>query len=130
MESAATFIAPRLTAEGRMLTGSSNDFFDGGLHQKCSICCVKSWAVPEVDFILAWTEFVITSKDSDVHLVKHSQQVQEGSLRVSHRTCGVSLTCSLNSSFVFAVFILLSDVELQFRTDDGVEPEVLIFLDH
>ena len=86
--------------------------------------------MPEVDFILAWAEFVITGKDSDVHLIKHSQKVQEGPLRISHRTCGVSLTCSLNCSFVFAVFILLGDVELQLRTNDGVEPEVVIFLNH
>ena len=86
--------------------------------------------MPEVDFILAWTEFVITGKDSDVHLIEHSQQVQESSLGVCTGTCGVSLTCSLNSSFVFAVFILLGDVELQFRTDNWVEPEVVIFLNH
>ena len=92
VESASTFVCPRLANKSCVLSGASDDFLNCSFENKGSIGCIECFAVPEIDLVLRRAELVVASKDSDVELVEHAQQVQEGALRVNQRARGVDAT--------------------------------------
>ena len=92
VETTATLVGPRLANKRCVLPGASDDLFDCGLEHEGSVGCVKCFAVPKINLILRRAELVIAGKYSDVELVEHAQQMQEGSLRVNQCARGIHAT--------------------------------------
>ena len=120
MEAAATLVAPRLAEEGCVTPTSRCDILDRRLELEGSVCCVESFGVVEVDFILGWAELGVAGKNADLHLVEHAHQVQEVAVRVGHRAGCVNQAGLLVSATVSAVFGVVGKVKLKFWADHGL----------
>ena len=130
VEAATTLVVPGFTEEGRVLAGFSDDVLNRHLEKEGSVGCVEGFAMPEVDFVLARTEFVIASEHPDVHLVEHTHEVKKVTVGVDESTGLVDAPRSVDCAFVPATLGDVGDIELEFGSHDRLQAERVVFGDY
>ena len=130
VKTTASLVGPRLAHKGCVLSGASDNLFDCGLEHEGSIGCIECFAVPKINLILRRAELVVARKYSDVELVEHAQQVQEGSVRVNQCARGVDATGASERTLVDTVFSYIRDIKLKLWPADRLQTKCVVFGDN